>query len=263
MEGHPLLRLVMDTNALVAARWKPEGSAARLLALCTRGVCRGLVTPEVILENLHILRKVKPSHAFWQMVHRYHGTAALVTPRPGVRVEEDPADSVFLACALGGGADYLVSTDRHLRAYDGREGLRIGPASRVFHDHPALGDEPDPPITSGNLRADLPDTVPGEVTELLAGDAQVRIERIVSFGQASPPGFWYDQPTDEWVVVIEGRAGLRIEGEAQDVILGPGDFIHLPARTRHRVTWTRAGHPTVWLAVHMETAQGGASRSNA
>jgi cupin 2 domain-containing protein len=87
-----------------------------------------------------------------------------------------------------------------------------------------------------------------QVDRLLARPG-LRIERIVSTGQASPPGFWYDQPEDEWVVVLKGRAALVIEGEAERV-LAPGDFVFLPAHRRHRVAWTAADEPTVWLAVH-------------
>lgn len=244
-----MLRIVMDTNALVAARWKREGAASRLIDLCILGACQALVTPEVILENLHILRKVRPSAAFWEKVHRFHASAELVTDLPDVRVEEDPSDSVFLACALGGRADYLVSTDRHLRAYDGQDGLTIGPASRIFGDHPDLGKPPPPLPGAGNLLADLPDAVPDEITEALADSSNMRIERIVSHGQASPPDFWYDQAEHEWVAVIRGQAGMLIEGEDGERVLRPGDFVLLPAHTRHRVTWTAKDEETVWLAV--------------
>jgi cupin 2 domain-containing protein len=77
----------------------------------------------------------------------------------------------------------------------------------------------------------------------------LRIERIVSTGQASPPDFWYDQAEDEWVILLAGSAGLAIEGEAERT-LAPGDYVVLPAGKRHRVTWTDASRPTVWLAVH-------------
>ncbi len=87
-----------------------------------------------------------------------------------------------------------------------------------------------------------------EITRLVARPG-LRIERIVSTGQASPPGFWYDQPADEWVIVLAGSAGLLVEGEAERT-LAPGDHLLLPAHTRHRVTWTDADKPTVWLAVH-------------
>lgn len=80
----------------------------------------------------------------------------------------------------------------------------------------------------------------------------LRIERIVSRGQASPPGFWYDQPEDEWILLVQGAARLRIQsstGEEQTIELRPGDFRLLPAHQLHRVEWTTPDEATVWLAV--------------
>jgi cupin 2 domain-containing protein len=102
----------------------------------------------------------------------------------------------------------------------------------------------------GSLLASVPRDVAAEQTiELLAGD-NVRIERIISTGQASPPEFWYDQEWAEWVLVVAGSAGLLIEGEAAPRVLRAGDYLLIPAHRRHRVAWTDAERPTVWLAVH-------------
>ena len=106
-------------------------------------------------------------------------------------------------------------------------------------------------LRSGSLIGDLPSQpLPDEVVTLLLARQDLRIERIVSSGQTTPEGHWYDQERDEWVLVIAGAARLRIEGEASDRKLGQGDWILLPAHCRHRVTWTRAEPPTVWLAIH-------------
>ena len=80
----------------------------------------------------------------------------------------------------------------------------------------------------------------------------VRIERIVSTGQASPPGFWYDQAHGEWVAVLAGEARLRFEDEPAARTLRAGDFVDIAENRRHRVEWTRPGEPTVWLAVHYD-----------
>jgi cupin 2 domain-containing protein len=88
-----------------------------------------------------------------------------------------------------------------------------------------------------------------QVSEILARP-NLRIERIVSTGQASPPGFWYDQPWDEWVIVLSGSAKLSFESEADVRPLGAGDYLFIPAHARHRVDWTASGEPTIWLAVH-------------
>lgn len=84
----------------------------------------------------------------------------------------------------------------------------------------------------------------------LLAEPGIRIERIVSTGQASPPGFWYDQDEAEWVAVLAGAALLRFEDEAEPRRLGPGDFVHIAAHRRHRVEWTHPFEATVWLAIH-------------
>ena len=107
----------------------------------------------------------------------------------------------------------------------------------------------------GNLLGDLPSQpLAEEKVETLCERPGLRIERIVSNGRATPDDQWYDQETDEWVMLVKGRARLRIEDEPRDRELGEGDFILLPAHCRHRVTWTDESNPTVWLAIHFATA---------
>ncbi len=98
-----------------------------------------------------------------------------------------------------------------------------------------------------NLLRNLPQS-PDEVFEDLVASGSVRIERIVSRGQSSPDGFWYDQASHEWVALLEGAARLQFE-DGLLVELGPGDHVNIPAGTRHRVAWTAPDRATVWLAV--------------
>jgi cupin 2 domain-containing protein len=105
-------------------------------------------------------------------------------------------------------------------------------------------------VSDGNLLAEVPASLAGEELRALLTTPELRIERIVSTGQASPSGFWYDQDWAEWVLVVAGQAGLLIEGEVGPRVLEPGSYVHLPAHCRHRVEWTSTEVPTVWLAVH-------------
>jgi cupin 2 domain-containing protein len=84
---------------------------------------------------------------------------------------------------------------------------------------------------------------------LLATSA-LRLERIVSDGHATPPGEWYDQERDEWVVLLQGGAGLRFEGEDRVLVMQPGDYVLIPAHRRHRVEWTEGAQKSIWLALH-------------
>ena len=100
-----------------------------------------------------------------------------------------------------------------------------------------------------NLLAPLPGPRLAEAVEVLLARPGLRIERIVSLGQASPPGFWYDQDDGEWVAVLAGAARLRFEDEREARLLSAGDWVDIAPRRRHRVDWTDPGSPTVWLAV--------------
>lgn len=87
--------------------------------------------------------------------------------------------------------------------------------------------------------------------ELLSG-RRFRVERIVSHGHVSPPGFWYDQAWHEWVLVLQGAARIVLAEPDETVALGPGDALLIPAHRRHRVDWTDPEQPTVWLAIHFD-----------
>jgi cupin 2 domain-containing protein len=102
---------------------------------------------------------------------------------------------------------------------------------------------------SANLFDGLPTALPEEQFVALLERPGVTIERIVSTGQSSPPGFWYDQPRGEWVVVLAGEARLRFEDEPLARELKPGDYVDIAPHRRHRVEWTRPDVPTIWLAV--------------
>jgi cupin 2 domain-containing protein len=101
-----------------------------------------------------------------------------------------------------------------------------------------------------NIFSEIPDALPEEVIAEILDAGAFKVERIISHAHSSPKGFWYDQETDEWVLVLRGSAGLLFEKEEEIFILGPGDYIHIPAHTRHRVEWTHPAEKTIWLALH-------------
>ncbi|MCH9655784.1 MAG: cupin [Planctomycetes bacterium] len=96
-----------------------------------------------------------------------------------------------------------------------------------------------------------------EVFEELFCGASFRVERIVSSGQATPEGKWYDQRQAEWVVLLSGSAILRFEGETEGRALNPGDAVNIPAFCRHRVEATAENQESVWLAIHYEPVENG------
>lgn len=108
--------------------------------------------------------------------------------------------------------------------------------------------------TSGNLYAQLSDSMPHEMIEALAQGENFRLERIVSLGHTTPPGQWYDQDADEWVVLLSGSARLLFEDGKEYRNLKPGDWLLIQAHHRHRVEWTDQNCHTLWLALHFTSA---------
>jgi cupin 2 domain-containing protein len=106
------------------------------------------------------------------------------------------------------------------------------------------------PGDRGNFFSEVPLQSPAEVMEILLQTDSCRLERIISSGQATPAGEWYDQDRPEWVLLLTGKAGLLFENESEMIIMKPGDYLHIPAHRRHRVEWTDPDRPTIWLALH-------------
>ncbi|WP_281645091.1 cupin domain-containing protein [Parendozoicomonas sp. Alg238-R29] len=103
-----------------------------------------------------------------------------------------------------------------------------------------------------NLFTEAPFNPDKEFLELLVERPGLRLERIVSHGHRTPEGQWYDQPEDEWVVLLSGHATLTFDGNNEDVDMTPGTHVLVPAHTKHRVEWTEETCETVWLALHVE-----------
>lgn len=103
-----------------------------------------------------------------------------------------------------------------------------------------------------NILANLPADLSGEVFEPLFSGTRARIERIVSWGHASPAGFWYDQAQHEWVLVLQGEAHLEFADRPEPIRLRRGDVCQIAAHVRHRVAWTTPTEPTIWLAIHYD-----------
>ncbi|NTW48756.1 MAG: cupin domain-containing protein [Chlorobiales bacterium] len=107
-------------------------------------------------------------------------------------------------------------------------------------------------MQTGNIYSRIPDQLQGEFFDTLVQNQTLRLERIISTGQATPEGEWYDQAWDEWVVLLTGSATLRFESEEPLFEMTPGNYVFIPARCRHRVEQTDTKEKTVWLALHIQ-----------
>jgi cupin 2 domain-containing protein len=106
-----------------------------------------------------------------------------------------------------------------------------------------------PPLLQ-NIFEEIPEQLPEEIFDCILKQNNLVIERIISNGHVTTDGEWYDQARDEWVILIQGEATLLFEKNRRMVRMKPGDYLLIPAHTRHRVEWTLPDFNTIWLAVH-------------
>jgi cupin 2 domain-containing protein len=104
-------------------------------------------------------------------------------------------------------------------------------------------------MKTGNIFESIPEDIDNEIAEILAQNKNIKIERIISKGHTSPATGWYDQETDEWVLVLKGAAIITFEN-GRELNLETGDHVNIPANTKHKVKWTDPDIETVWLAIH-------------
>ena len=102
-----------------------------------------------------------------------------------------------------------------------------------------------------NLFDGIPTELPQEFSEILAQGCDAKVERIVSRGHASPADSWYDQDQDEFVFLVQGHARLEFADRSELTSLVPGNWLVIPAHSRHRVAWTDPQCDTLWLVVFL------------
>ena len=103
-----------------------------------------------------------------------------------------------------------------------------------------------------NIFSGIPYFMQDEILETLLKTEAFELERIISSGQRTPEGEWYDQDMDEWVILLSGSAGLLFEDEEEVSVMNAGDYVHIKPHQRHRVEWTDPEEKTVWLALHFK-----------
>lgn len=88
----------------------------------------------------------------------------------------------------------------------------------------------------------------GESFTPLFENDKLTISRIVSSDRLEPKQ--YCQEVDEWVILLEGEATLKIDTEIK--ILHKGESLYIPAHTPHEVLTTQKG--TLWLALYIKVS---------
>ena len=127
-----LLGAVLDNSIVVSAFLSAKGASAEILRLWREEKAFQIITSDPILEEMIrvLLHRGIAASLVEDFVTAIH-LQALVTDNLYIvrHIQEDPSDDMFLAAALEGQAEYIVTLDRHL--------LRVGPYHGIHIVRPA------------------------------------------------------------------------------------------------------------------------------
>jgi putative PIN family toxin of toxin-antitoxin system len=116
-----MIRVVIDTNVFISATFLPHSKPAKIINWIRGGKVVWVTSLEILEEITRVLLspRVKKRHGLTaqQITKVLEGLIQGAEITPGTlraNASRDPADNKFLACAVEGQADYLVSGDKDL-----------------------------------------------------------------------------------------------------------------------------------------------------
>jgi len=124
------VKLVMDTNQIIAGSLWPSGPAGFILETWRERRVDIAVSPAILDEVERVLiTKFETGHEaadYLMKVFAYNGR--MVDPKEKINaIKDDPSDNVFLEAAVEGKADFIVSRDKHLLNLVEFRGIAINP----------------------------------------------------------------------------------------------------------------------------------------
>jgi putative PIN family toxin of toxin-antitoxin system len=109
------MRVVLDTNVLIDAAEDDFNAQARLINAVRQGKLKAVATTQILREYRKILTRLKTSDAEYQdRIADFLDHVQLVSATTVDIVLDDEEDRKFLAAAVGGEVDALITKDRHL-----------------------------------------------------------------------------------------------------------------------------------------------------
>lgn len=129
------MKLVVDTNVLISALgW--DRSEYFLIKKVFQEEITLYMSPQMFEEFIRVSQRKKFGFShdeIEEFITSLIEICEMVIPQQRINViQEDPADNIFLECAIEAKVDYIISGDRHLLKLNEFQGIPIINASRFL-----------------------------------------------------------------------------------------------------------------------------------
>jgi putative PIN family toxin of toxin-antitoxin system len=121
-----MLRAIVDTNVFIGSAWNAASASRRVVEACRSGEITLVVSSAIRREYDRIIPRAVRSRVELGRIDDALSRAQLVEPKDQSRVVPgDPDDDKFIAAALTGRAEALITNDEHLLVLGEHKGVRI------------------------------------------------------------------------------------------------------------------------------------------
>lgn len=127
------IRAVIDTNVFVSGVISPKGSPRKILELAREGIFKAVTSISINHEIFEVIHRnyIYNKYGLTEEIiddmatFLYEGTILTEDFYTIQKVKKDPEYNKFIACAIEGEADYIISGDGHLLNLKHYKGIQI------------------------------------------------------------------------------------------------------------------------------------------
>lgn len=117
-------KVIIDTNVLITASRNKESFSRKIINMAVKGDIQPFATKKVLDENKSLLNKALDRED--ELIDRYFTVVQEVIDKYDLKVVDiDPEDDKYINAALSAGAEYIITSDKHLLFYDKYENINI------------------------------------------------------------------------------------------------------------------------------------------
>ncbi len=119
------MKVVIDTNVIISAFRNPSSAAARIVEMAIAGGIQPVGSFKTKQEAARLVQRAGLGREAWLKADRLLYRTIEVSPATRFDISTDRSDNLYFEAAHAGGAQLIITNDRHLLEHDGYWGIRV------------------------------------------------------------------------------------------------------------------------------------------
>ena len=118
------MRVVIDTNVIIAAFRNQNSAAAKIVDMCISGELQPVGSFKTKQEAARLVQRAALGRDAWLKVDRLLYRTIETAPDTRFNISTDKSDNLYFEASHAGGAQFIITNDHHILEHDGYWGIR-------------------------------------------------------------------------------------------------------------------------------------------